>query len=124
MYVAIVDDEEPVLKALKRLLLASGLEAEGFATGKAFLEASARRRPDCVLLDLHMKGMSGLDLLRELRAREPMIPAVVLTAHDDPGTREACLAAGARAYLCKPLDDRALLSAISASLSPVVQSRR
>lgn len=124
MYVAIIDDEEPVLRALKRLLLASGLEAEGFSSGKAFLEGCARRRPDCVLLDLHMKGMSGLDLLRELRASQPALPAVVLTAHDDPGTREACLAAGARAYLCKPLDERVLLSTISASLSPVVQSRR
>lgn len=124
MYIAIVDDEEAVLRALKRLLLASGLEAEGFPSGQAFFEGCARRRPDCVLLDLHMKGMSGLELLRELRTRQPTLPAVVLTAHDDPGTREECLAAGARAYLCKPLDDRALLSAISASLSPVVQSRR
>lgn len=124
MYVAIVDDEEPVLKALKRLLAASGLEVEGFASARAFLDASERRRPDCILLDLHMKGMSGLDLLRELRLRAPAVPALVLTAHDDPGTREACLAAGARAYLCKPLDERALLSAISACLSPAAQSRR
>jgi FixJ family two-component response regulator len=124
MYIAIVDDEEPVLRALKRLLIASGLDAEGFASGKAFFEASARRRPDCVILDLHMPGVRGLELLRELREREPRLPAVILTAHDDPATRAECLAAGASAYLCKPLDDRALLNAISASLSPAVQSRR
>ena len=124
MYVAIVDDEEAVLRALTRLLLASGLEAEGFPSGAAFFEASALRRPDCVLLDLHMRGMGGLEVLRELRIRNPGLPAVVLTAHDDPGTREQCLAAGASAYLCKPLDERALLNAISASLSPAVQSRR
>lgn len=124
MYVAIVDDEEPVLKALTRLLLASGLEAKGFSSGRAFLDGGLQPRPDCVLLDLHMNGMSGLELLHELRLREPSLPAVVLTAHEDPGTREACLAAGARAYLCKPLDDRALLSAISASLSPAARSRR
>jgi CheY-like chemotaxis protein len=112
-YIAIVDDEEPVRKALKRLLRASGLEAESYASGKEFLEAIVLRRPDCVVLDLHMPGMSGLEVLRELRDGRAPLPAVVITAYEEPETREQCLAAGAAAYLRKPLDERLLLNAIS-----------
>jgi FixJ family two-component response regulator len=114
-YVAIVDDEEPVRKALKRLLRASGVEAETYASGKEFLEAGALRWPDCLILDLHMPGMSGLQVLRELRAAKVPLPTVVITAYDEPAAREQCLAAGAAAYLRKPLDERLLLNAISAS---------
>ena len=113
--VAIVDDEEPIRKALRRLLRASGLEAEGYASGQAFLDASEAQRPDCVVLDLHMPGMTGLQVLRRLRAARPTLPIVIITAHDEPETREECLAAGACAYLRKPLEDRQLLNAISAA---------
>ena len=115
-YVAIVDDEEPVRKALKRLLRASGLEAETYASGRDFLVANAERSPDCVILDLHMPGMSGLQVLQELKAARSVLPAVVITAYDEPATREQCLAAGAAAYLRKPLDERLLLNAISANV--------
>lgn len=113
-FVAVVDDEEPVRKALKRLLRAAGLEAEGYASGKDFL--AAEQRPDCVVLDLHMPVMSGQQLLRQIRGMSARIPVVVITAHDTPETREQCLLAGAVAYLRKPLDDRLLLNAISAAL--------
>ena len=115
-YVAIVDDEEPVRKALKRLLRASGLDAESFATGKDFLEAAAQREPDCVLLDLHMPRMSGLQVLCTLQAARRILPIVVITAHDAPETREQCLAAGATAYLRKPLEEGDLLDTITAAL--------
>ena len=111
-----MDDEEPVRKALKRLLRASGLEAESYASGKDFLAASATRQPDCLVLDLHMPGMSGLQVLHEMRAARSMFPTVVITAYDEPATREQCLAAGAAAYLSKPLDERLLLNAISANV--------
>jgi len=115
-YIAVLDDEEPVRKALGRLLRASGLEVACYAGAREFLDGSAQRRPDCVVLDLHMPGMSGLQVLAELRRKRPPVPAVVITAHDAPGTREQCLAAGAADYLRKPLDERVLLDAISASL--------
>jgi FixJ family two-component response regulator len=115
-YVAIVDDEEPVRKALKRLLRASGLDAESYASGQAFLEAAALRAPDCVLLDLHMPRMSGLQVLRALQAARRALPIVVITAHDAPETREQCLAAGASAFLRKPLEEHELLDTITAAL--------
>jgi FixJ family two-component response regulator len=123
-YVAIVDDEEPVRKALKRLLRASGLEAESYASGKDFLEASAQREPDCVVLDLHMPCMTGLQVLRALQAARRMLPIVVITAHDAPEAREQCLAAGAAAYLRKPLDEHVLLGTISAAVSAASHERR
>jgi FixJ family two-component response regulator len=116
-FIAVVDDEEPIRKALKRLLRAAGLDAEGYASGQAFLDDAATRRPDCVLLDLHMPSMSGQQLLGKIRKLNGHPPVVVITAHDTPETREQCLAAGAAAYLRKPLDDRLLLNAISAALS-------
>jgi FixJ family two-component response regulator len=122
-FIAVVDDEEPVRKALKRLLRAAGLEAEGYASGNEFL--AARRRPDCVVLDLHMPVMSGQALLKQIRGMSERLPVVVITGHDTPETRDECLAAGAAAYLRKPLDDRLLFNAISAALSkPAVHGRR
>jgi FixJ family two-component response regulator len=115
-FIAVVDDEEPIRKALKRLLRAAGLEAEGYASGQAFLDDAANRRPDCVLLDLHMPTMSGQQLLARIRKMAGRPPVVVITAHDTPETRDQCLAAGAAAYLRKPLDERLLLNAISAAL--------
>lgn len=116
-FIAVVDDEESIRTALKRLLRAAGLEAEGYASGQAFLDDAAQRRPDCVLLDLHMPSMSGQQILERIRQMAARAPVVVITGHDTPESREQCLAAGAAAYLCKPLDDRLLLNAISAALS-------
>ena len=114
--VAIVDDEEGIRKALGRLLRASGIETQGYANGQEFLTATAERRPDCVVLDLHMPGMSGLQVLRKLKTTGQLWRVVVITAHDEPDTREQCLNAGACAYLRKPLEDRLLLNAISAAM--------
>ena len=111
--VAIVDDEEPIRKALRRLLRAAGIDAQSYASGQEFLEAAAAQRPDCLVLDLHMPGMSGLQVLRNLKQK---LPTVIITAHDEPETREQCLNAGACAYLRKPLEDRLLLNAISAAM--------
>lgn len=113
--IAVVDDEEPVRKALQRLLRAAGLEAEGYASGQDFL--AAERRADCVVLDLHMPAMSGLQVLKRIRQTTKRPPVVVIAAHDQPEARDECIAAGAAAYLRKPLDDRLLLNAISAALS-------
>jgi FixJ family two-component response regulator len=115
-FIAIVDDEEPVRKALGRLLDALGLRVQSFVDCRSFLAFLERQRPDCLILDLHMAGMSGMELLEAMRARERMPPTIVITAHDEPETRERCLRAGALAYLRKPLDSQVLLDSIDQAL--------
>ena len=105
--VAIVDDEPGVRRALGRLLSLSGYEARPFATGSEFLEHLDGI--DCVILDLHLPGMSGFDVQKALAIRDASMPVVVLTGNDTPANRARSLAAGARAYLTKPVDDEELL---------------
>ena len=115
-FIALVDDEEAVRKALVRLLRAAGLEAQGFPSGSALLHSIAARRPDCLIVDLHMPGMSGLEMLRQLRDRGISLPTVVITVAYGPHARVLCREAGASACLCKPLDESMLIDAIAAAL--------
>ena len=110
--VFVVDDEESVRNALGRLLAASGLTVKVFAHGVDFIDAVSAHRPDCLVIDLHMPGLTGLDVLRQLMQLELRVPAIIITAHDEPDSRTQCIAAGARAYLCKPLDAQELLDTI------------
>jgi FixJ family two-component response regulator len=114
-FVVIVDDEEPIRKALKRLLRAANVEAEVFDSGAAFLDSLAGRRPDCLILDLHMPGMTGLHVLRHLKQSGMELPTIVITAHDEPEARTHCLAAGATAYLRKPIESQILLDAVASA---------
>lgn len=112
--IAIVDDEESVRKALERLLRSAALDARVFASGEAFLADVAELQPHCVLLDLHMPGMSGFEVLTKLNRR---LPVVVLTGHDSQEAETRALAGGALAFLRKPVSDRVLLDAISATIA-------
>jgi len=114
-FIAIVDDEEPIRKALRRLLRSANLESESFASGPAFLDSLASRRPDCLILDLHMPGMTGLHVLQRLQQAGVQLPTIVITAYDEPETRGHCLAAGAAAYLRKPLEGTLLLDAVASA---------
>jgi FixJ family two-component response regulator len=115
--IAVVDDEESVRRAVVRLLQAAGHPARGFASGNEFLQHWLTERPDCLLLDLQMPGLSGADVLRALNRAGAHIPTIIVTAHDSPGAREECMREGAVAYLCKPLDERVLLTALRAALA-------
>ena len=110
--VAVVDDDESVRKALRRLLRAANLDADAFASGQDFIDSLAAQVPDCIVLDLHMPGMNGMDVQQQLARSGLQLPIVVITGHDEPLARSQCLSAGAAAYLRKPLDDEALLDAI------------
>jgi FixJ family two-component response regulator len=110
--IAVIDDDESVRRAIRRLFVSSGLHAEGFATGRAFLDSLSASRPDCIVLDLQMPGLNGIDVMNALTRTGLAVPVVIVTGHDEPESRERCLAAGARAYLCKPFDDAALLQAV------------
>ena len=84
--IAVVDDEESVRKALRRLLAAFDLDATTFASGRDFLDALTERRPDCLVLDLQMRAPNGFDVLAELAASGARLPVVIITAHDEPET--------------------------------------
>jgi FixJ family two-component response regulator len=111
--IAIVDDEESVRKALERLLRSAEMEARVFASGTEFLTAIAGFTPDCVVLDLHMPGVSGFDVMAGLERR---LPIVVITGHDSPEAEARALGGGAAAYLRKPVGDRTLIGAISEAI--------
>jgi FixJ family two-component response regulator len=113
--IAVVDDEASVRKALVRLFDSADFEAEAFPSARAFLRALEERSFDCLVLDLQMPDMTGLDLQRYLRMVCPslFLPVIIVTAHDEPGTRDLCFAAGVRAYLRKPVDGNALLETVS-----------
>src|SRR5205085_1008689 len=113
--VAVVDDEPAMRKALARLLRAAGYEAVAYASGAEFLRALSHERFGCLILDLQMPGMSGLDVQAGQAFRQAGVPAIVISAHDGVAARDACLAAGAVAYLTKPMDDGALLAAVRAA---------
>ena len=115
--VAVVDDEPPVQRALQRLLRAAGFDVRLFASGADFM--AHLDGIDCVILDLHLPGMSGFDVQEALTARNSQLPVVVLTGNDTPANRSRSLANGARAYLCKPVDDKVLLDALRPLTSSV-----
>src|SRR5262245_19723995 len=113
LVVAVVDDEAEVCKALHRLLSASNFSVATFASGQAFLDSLPASRPDCLLLDLQMPNLSGHEVQCELARAGVRLPVVIITAYDEADSRARCLKAGATAYLLKPVDEQALLSAIA-----------
>ena len=114
LLIAVVDDDAGIRKALLRLFSSVDMNAVTFDSGQAFLDSLANRSPDCLILDLHMPGMTGLDLLRELSRIGLCVPTIVITAYDERAME--CLAAGAQSYLRKPIDDHVLLSAIESAM--------
>ena len=110
--IAIIDDDRSVRKALQRLLRASDLDANTFGSGREFLDSVGGALPDCLVLDLQMPEMNGLELQRHLIQAGRRLPTIVITGHDEPGMEAQCMAAGASRYLRKPLDDKVLLDAI------------
>jgi FixJ family two-component response regulator len=119
--VAVVDDEASVRTSLRRLLSAFDLDAETFASGQEFLDSLLERSPDCLVLDLQMPGLSGLEVQRRLAADGVRVPTIIITADDAPETRERCLSAGTAAYLCKPFDDRTLLAMVTRLVTRAVE---
>jgi len=115
--IAVVDDEESIRKALTRLLQSAGLDVETFPSGITFLGSIETRRPDCVILDLHMPGMNGFEVQAKLAETVVPVPVVIITGQDSAETHDRALAGRPIAYLRKPVDDQTLLDAIQLALA-------
>jgi FixJ family two-component response regulator len=111
--IVVIDDDASVRRAVQRLLQAAGYMVETFATARAFLDTDYEAQTACLVLDVHLPGMSGFQLQEYLAAAGVPIPIVFITAYDDGSTRERVQSAGAVAYLRKPFDQGTLIEAIS-----------
>src|SRR4051812_38360646 len=115
--VLVVDDDTSMLKGLERLLNASGFDTEVFASAEAFLARAFDREAACLLIDIHLGGMSGIELRRRLAASGSAVPVVFMTAFDDEKTHHAAVEAGCVVCLHKPFPARLLIGAID-SVAP------
>lgn len=114
--VAIVDDDESVRSALQGLMKAVGVSANVYASAEEFLQSGERCQTACLITDVRMPGMSGLDLQERLKAENCHIPTIFITAHGDSKTRMRALRLGAVQFLPKPFSDDALLDSVRAAL--------
>jgi FixJ family two-component response regulator len=112
--IVVVDDDEGLRQALARVLNAAGFRAETFASAEPMLESDAADRAACLVLDIHLPGLSGFELRRELvRTGGTQPPVIFITGHDAPPARAQAEALGAAAYLPKPFTGRALVEAVT-----------
>jgi FixJ family two-component response regulator len=117
--IAIVDDDESVCRAVRRLVRSMAMDAEIFSSGQKFLdllEAMPSFHPDCLILDMQMPGLNGLEVQGRLVASGNTIPIIFITAHDHGDARERALAIGALAFLRKPFDDELLVKTLGEAL--------
>jgi FixJ family two-component response regulator len=114
--VAILDDDESMRSALQGLLKAVGLPAQAFASAEDFLKSGQQHQTACLIADIRMPGMSGLELQAHLNAERCRIPTIFITAHGDTKMRMQALRAGAVEFLSKPFDDEVLLESVRAAL--------
>ncbi len=115
--VYVVEDDASVRRALERLLRSAGLGVRGFGSAAEFLQAGCRAENACVVADVRMQGMSGLQLQRQLKQEGSPLHFIFVTAQDTEETRAAAIRAGGAALFVKPVDDQALLDAIHWTLS-------
>jgi FixJ family two-component response regulator len=115
--ISIVDDDDFLRNSLNNLLRSVGMRTHGFSSGGEFLSSNQIHDTDCLILDVRMPGMSGLDLQRQLTAAHSQIPIVFITSHVDDDARARALAAGAVAFLYKPCKKETLLDAIDSALN-------
>ena len=117
--IAVVDDDASVCRSIQRLLRAAEMEAETFGSGKDFfdrMETVASFRPDCVVLDVHMPVMGGLEVQKRIAAFAVRVPVIFITAHDEEKLRDQALKSGAIAFLHKPFDDHLFIRTVEEAL--------
>lgn len=115
--VFVVDDENSVRKALCRLLASAGFAAASYASADEFLAGYERAQPGCLILDLSMPGLNGLELQQALRARDSLLPVIFLTGHAEIADSVRAMKGGAVEFLTKPVEDEKLLAAVREALA-------
>ncbi|HEY4379600.1 MAG TPA: response regulator [Acidobacteriaceae bacterium] len=115
-FVAIIDDNELVRIALEGLMKSAGFPPLAFAHAEEFLASNRKHDTACLIVDIHLPGMSGLELQSKLKAERHRIPIIVITAHGDENARMQALQAGAVKFLTKPFDDETLLQSVRTAL--------
>jgi len=115
--IAIVDDDESLKSALQDLIESDGLSALCFGSAEQFLNSEVRHKVACLVADIRMPGMTGLELQANLKAEGCRIPIIFITAHGDEGMRTVALREGAVEFLTKPFDDAILLEIVHAALA-------
>jgi len=115
-FVAVVDDDDSVRTAIQGLLKSVGLPARAYASGEEFLDSGHQHQSACLIADIRMPGMSGLDLQARLNAERCLIPTIFITAHGDQEMRLQAMRAGAVEFLSKPFDDEILVESVRAAL--------
>ena len=121
--ISVVDDDESVRESLRGLLRSVTFGVEVFASAEEFLSSDRMRETDCLILDVRMPGMSGLELHRRLVSSHPYLPVIFITAHGDEELQSRVLRGGAVDYLLKPFSDHALLNAVQTALRKVPHGR-
>jgi len=116
--ISIIDDDESVREALWGLVRSVGFAVSTFGSAEEFVNSDQLGSADCLILDVCMPGMSGIELQRQLVAGDYGVPVIFITAHGDEDIRAQALRGGAEAVLIKPFSEEALLNAIHAALSP------
>jgi len=115
--ISIVEDDESVREAIKGLMRSLGYRVEAVASPQEFLSSRQVRRTSCLIADMQMPGMTGLELYQRLSASGKPIPTILITAYPDDGVRERALAAGVIGYLSKPFEEDDLLACIRSALT-------
>ena len=122
--IAIVDDDEPLREALGSVLKAAGFSIDTFASAEEFLDSPHRQEIACLVLDIRLPGMSGVELQRRLSDAGDTVPIIFVTAHGDASLRDMLLKAGAAGFLNKPVRSDALLREIYAALEKAASEER
>jgi FixJ family two-component response regulator len=122
--ISVVDDYDSIRESLQGLIRSVGFAVNVFASAEEFLNSDHVHNTDCLILDVRMPGMNGLDLQRQLAATQYQIPVVFITAHGDEEARQRALNGGAVDYLLKPFSEEALLNAIGAALKSKANGSR
>jgi FixJ family two-component response regulator len=113
IHVAVVDDDDSFSRAIGRLLRAAGIESSAYSSAEAFLQDITHAPADCLVLDIQLGAMSGLDLRRRLTAQGTTTPVIFVTAHEEPEVHEEARQIGCSAYFHKPVSGKLLVAAIT-----------